>query len=139
MPRLGLDRPALVVGTHGGSGNDEVDRIVGGGNYGWPLVQGDEQRNGMKAPHVQSGSNSWAPSGIAFADEDLLVAALSEQIFYVLNNATGTLEPTFSSGERARAVTPYQDGVYVTSTNTSPRADNQSDVADRLLWIRPRG
>jgi hypothetical protein len=56
-----------------------------------------------------------------------------------MNPATRTLEPTFSSGERARAVLPYQDGVYVTSTNTSPRAAGQSDEADRLLWIRPRG
>ncbi|MFI7648772.1 PQQ-dependent sugar dehydrogenase [Micromonospora sp. NPDC049460] len=124
---------------HGESGHDEINRIVADGNYGWPLVQGDEQRDGMHAPHVQSGSNTWASSGIAFAGDDLFIAALSEQILYVLNNATGTLEPTFSSGERARAVLPYQDGVYVTSTSTSPRPDSQSDDADRLLWIRPRG
>ncbi|MBE8476005.1 hypothetical protein [Streptomyces justiciae] len=45
------------------------------------------------------------------------------------------MEPLFSSGERARAVLPYQNGIYVTSTNTSPRAAEGAKSVDRLLWI----
>ncbi|WP_229068552.1 sorbosone dehydrogenase family protein [Actinoplanes sp. DH11] len=128
----------LWSAEHGQSGNDEINQIVAGGNYGWPLIEGDEGRDGMRAPHLHSGTNAWAPSGMAFAGDDLLLTALGDQTLYVLNGSDRTLEPVFSSGERARAVLPYRDGVYVTSTNTSPRAAGQSGEADRLLWIRPR-
>lgn len=127
----------LWSSEHGESSNDEINRIVPGGNYGWPLIQGSEQQDGMLAPLIYSTGSSWGPSGIAFAGDELVVAALPAQILYVMDESAGTLQPLFSSGERARAVLPYQDGIYVTSTNTSPRASGQSDIADRLLWIRP--
>ncbi|MEU1303706.1 PQQ-dependent sugar dehydrogenase [Streptomyces shenzhenensis] len=127
----------LYSAEHGESAHDEINRIVPGGNYGWPLVQDDSRRAGMETPFISSGSSTWAPSGIAFAGNDLLVAALGAQILYAANEDRNGLEPVFSSGERARAVLPYQDGVYVTSTNTSPRATTRSDTADRLLWIQP--
>jgi glucose/arabinose dehydrogenase len=91
----------------------------------------------MRAAFINSGTGTWAPSGIAFAGDELLLATLSAQILYVTNEDKGSLDPVFSSGERARAVLPYQDGVYVTSTNMSPRATTRSGAADRLLWIQP--
>ncbi|RDG37097.1 PQQ-dependent sugar dehydrogenase [Streptomyces corynorhini] len=127
----------LYSAEHGESAHDEINRIVPGGNYGWPLVQDDSRRAGTEAPFISSGDSTWAPSGIAFAGDDLLVAALGAQILYAANEDKDGLAPVFSSGERARAVLPYQDGVYVTSTNTSPRATTRSDTADRLLWIQP--
>ncbi|MGA5200615.1 PQQ-dependent sugar dehydrogenase [Streptomyces variegatus] len=66
----------LYSAEHGESANDEINRIVPGRNYGWPLVQDDSRRAGMDAPFLSSGSDTWAPSGIAFAGDDLLVAAL---------------------------------------------------------------
>ena len=127
----------LWLSDHGESGTDEINQIVPGHNYGWPVIEGDEQQDGMTAPYIHSGDNTWGPSGIAFAGDELVVAALPAQILYVMDDGSGTLQPLFSSGERARAVLPYQDGIYITSTNTSPRATGPSGVADRLLWIRP--
>ncbi|MFE5410917.1 PQQ-dependent sugar dehydrogenase [Microbacterium sp. NPDC056569] len=125
----------LFSSEHGESANDEINLITPGTNYGWPLARGADQQDGMEPAHLGSGSSTWAPSGIAFAGDELVVAALAAQILYVMDDQARSMEPLFSSGERSRAVLPYQDGIYVTSTNTSPRAPEGSESVDRLLWI----
>jgi hypothetical protein len=40
------------------------------------MISGNEKRDGMEAPILHSGSETWAPSGIAFAGAALLVTAL---------------------------------------------------------------
>lgn len=57
------------------SGLDEVNNIEKGKNYGWPLVQGDEQKTGMKAPLIHSGSDIWAPAGAVFLRIPLFLGA----------------------------------------------------------------
>lgn len=136
---LAWDRAGrLFSSEHGESANDEINLITAGTNYGWPVAQGQDRRDGMETAYLGSGSDTWAPSGIAFAGGELVAAALAAQILYVMNDGQKTMEPIFSSGERSRAVLPYQDGLYVTSTNTSPRAPSGSESVDRLLWVRPR-
>ena len=50
---------------HGGSGNDELNLIVRGANYGWPIIQGAESRPGMVRP-VLFYNPAIAPSGLSF-------------------------------------------------------------------------
>ena len=50
---------------HGPTGNDEINLIQAGANYGWPLITGSETRAGMTAP-VLFFSPSIAPSGTSF-------------------------------------------------------------------------
>jgi glucose/arabinose dehydrogenase len=50
---------------HGQTGNDEINRLQPGRNYGWPEIQGGETRAGMEAP-VLFFSPSVAPSGASF-------------------------------------------------------------------------
>ncbi|MFQ6172318.1 PQQ-dependent sugar dehydrogenase [Oryzobacter sp. R7] len=66
----------LLEVEHGPSVNDEVNRIVPGGNYGWPCYTGDGQPNstsgcqaasGYLAPLWASGSSTLATSGAAIA------------------------------------------------------------------------
>jgi glucose/arabinose dehydrogenase len=128
----------LYASEHGESGHDEINIVTAGGNYGWPIVQGDSRQDGMLSPYIHSGNRAWAPSGIAFADGQLVVAALAAQTLYVKKNETKILEPIFTSGERMRSVQPYQNGMYIITTNTSPRATSSSGVADRLLSIQPK-
>ena len=56
---------------------DEINRIDKGANYGWPLIVGDETREGMRSPVVSSGdSTTWAPGGLAFGPDGRLYAPL---------------------------------------------------------------
>lgn len=50
---------------HGGSGNDELNRIARGVNYGWPTIQGAQTRPDMSPP-VLFYNPAVAPSGLSF-------------------------------------------------------------------------
>jgi glucose/arabinose dehydrogenase len=52
---------------HGATGNDELNRIVKGSNYGWPVIEGAGTRPDMVTP-VVFFSPSVAPSGLTFYD-----------------------------------------------------------------------
>jgi glucose/arabinose dehydrogenase len=64
------DGTALAT-EHGTDGMDEVNRLVGGGNYGWPDVRGEEYADtDYRRPLVSTPEGtSWAPSGCVFADD----------------------------------------------------------------------
>jgi glucose/arabinose dehydrogenase len=65
----GLDwHPAtgeLWASEHGSAGNDEINVIEPGVNYGWPAIQGDQELPGMRPPIVFY-SPAVAPSGASF-------------------------------------------------------------------------
>ncbi len=50
---------------HGNVGNDELNRIEAGSNYGWPTIEGAETMSGMRQP-LLFFSPSIAPSGASF-------------------------------------------------------------------------
>ncbi|MFN8058413.1 MAG: PQQ-dependent sugar dehydrogenase [Vicinamibacterales bacterium] len=50
---------------HGNVGNDEVNMIQAGQNYGWPLIEGAATRAGMVSP-LLTFTPSVAPSGASF-------------------------------------------------------------------------
>jgi glucose/arabinose dehydrogenase len=126
----------LFVAEHGQIGHDEINLIRPGANYGWPLISGDEKRAGMQTPVLQSGSDTWAPSGAAFAGKELLVAALGARGLYAFDPAAGNLKLVFTSGDRLRDVLPAGRDLYVITTNRSPRAQGPS--RDRLLRLSPK-
>ena len=111
----------LFVAEHGQTALDEINLVRPGGNYGWPIISGDEVRAGMEAPFLHSGRPTWAPSGVAFAGNDLLVAALQEGGLLVLDRANRRLVSFFDGGERYRQVLPVGGDLYVITTNRSPR------------------
>lgn len=85
------------------SGFDELNRIVPGGNYGWPEIEGDEAREGMIAPAAHSGARTtWAPSALLFKDGALYFGGLRGRALY---RAT-------ISGDRVVDVEPLLEGVY---------------------------
>lgn len=127
------DRNDLFVAEHGQSAHDEINRIEAGGNYGWPVVSGNERGEGMIAPAVQSGNNTWAPSGITFSGRDMLVSALQSRALLVVDQASGSVDEVYSSGERLRDVMVISDAIFVITTNRSPRAEGPS--RDRLLRL----
>lgn len=50
---------------HGQTGNDEINHLRPGRNYGWPVIEADQTRTGMETP-VLFFSPSIAPSGASF-------------------------------------------------------------------------
>ncbi|SFR56251.1 Glucose/arabinose dehydrogenase, beta-propeller fold [Pseudidiomarina maritima] len=80
-------RDSIWQHEHGPKGGDELNKIVKGGNYGWPIatfgidytgakVSPFSQLPGVKAPLYQ-WTPSLAPAGLALYQGDLLVAHLA--------------------------------------------------------------
>lgn len=123
----------LFAAEHGQAGNDEVNRIEPGGNYGWPLVQGDQTDEGFVPPLAHSGGSTWAPSGLAWQADRLLVAGLRVEGLLGIG-PDGTASIAHDVGERTRDIAVTPDGVYAITTARSPRGDGPS--RDRLVLIQ---
>lgn len=156
QPETGL----LFAVEHGPSGQqsccDEVNLIVPGQNYGWPLVTGDETAEGTIPPLLHSGSSretTWAPGGATFVSSGpwagslLFVGLRGESLYRV------TLDPSMAVGPpsvlglerhfqgeygRLRDVVEGPDGaIYFTTSNMDGRGSpNAGD--DQLLRLTVR-
>ena len=129
------DNGDLYVAEHGQSALDEINLIRRGANYGWPLISGDEASAGMMPPTLHSGDETWAPSGVAFAGDDLLVATLRGGGLFAFNESARRLRVIYKTSERIRDVLLLDGSVYMITTNRSPRASGPSD--DRLVRLTP--
>ncbi len=121
------------------SGYDELNLISIGANYGWPEILGDEQREGMVSPVAHSGaSETWAPGGIAFADGKLYFAGLRGSTLYEATikseNEVSLKAHLASKYGRLRAVTAYEDNLYVSTSNRDGRGDPRPGD-DQILKI----
>lgn len=123
----------LYVAEHGQSGNDEVNLVEAGGNYGWPLIEGDATAEGLRPPLVHSGRGTWAPSGLAWDGERLLLAGLRAGGILAIDPESGAIVETIALGERVRDVVVLDGEVLAITTNRSPRRDGRSH--DRLVRI----
>lgn len=81
------------------SGNDEINRIVQAGNYGWPEVTGINGDVRFADPLAVSGNESWAPTGITVAPNGDL---------YFCSYNRGTLIK-ISAADRTRIGIGFQD------------------------------
>ena len=68
---------------HGPVGHDELNRIEGGRNYGWPLTEGAQMSLGVETP-VLSFAPSLAPSGASFYTGHVLPAFRNDFFFGTL-------------------------------------------------------
>lgn len=55
----------LWATEHGNSGNDEINVIDAGANYGWPVIEGGQSNSAMRTP-IAFFSPAIAPSGASF-------------------------------------------------------------------------
>ncbi|MCP3739860.1 PQQ-dependent sugar dehydrogenase [Rossellomorea sp. BNER] len=111
----------LYSTEHGPSGFDEINHIQAGKNYGWPLITGDEEMEGMQTPLIHSGNSTWAPSGADFKDHTLYFAALAGQGIYSYTLDTKKLEKVLGGYGRVRDVYIAQDTLYFVTNNTDGR------------------
>lgn len=142
------DNNVLYASDHGDRAHDEINIIQPGGNYGWPLVTGDEEmpESDFIRPVIQSGDTTWAPAGITFVTDgprkgQLLVATLRGNVLLAVTfDETGTqvvqverlLENDYG---RLRDVYEAMDGsVYLSTSNKDGRGlPNPGD--DKILRL----
>jgi glucose/arabinose dehydrogenase len=144
---------------HGPSTDDEINRIVAGGNYGWPCYVGTdiipEEQGGHETLNIDcgepedylpaawsSGDPTIATSGLTFLTGDrwagwqgsLVAATLKEsdlRRFVVDEEGRPVLEDILLDNEygRLRAVVIGPDGALYVSTSNGPNSSNAGDVA----------
>jgi len=121
---------------------DELNLIRPGGDYGWPECEGACGEPGLVDPQEQWSTAEASPSGIAFADGAVWMAALRGERLWRIPVSGGRVaaEPTaFLSGEygRLRTVAAAPDGsLWVSTSNTDGRgAPAPGD--DRILRLTP--
>lgn len=119
---------------HGESGHDEINVIEAGGNYGWPVIQGDEEHEDMITPIYHSGEETWAPSGIAFHDGLLYVASLAGSKIFAYDVENETAEDFFGDVGRLRDVY-VDDGALFTITNNHDGRGTPVEEDDQLIHI----
>jgi len=141
----------LYATDHGSSAHDEINLILPGANYGWPLVQGNESSNeiNVQIPIIQSGEETWAPSGLAFANEgpwqgSLIAACLrGEQLLVAELNGNGrrilnTIEQLKNQYGRLRDIIQAKDGtIYISTSNMDGRGSMLSG-GDKIIKLIPK-
>lgn len=125
---------ALYAGEHGPSAHDEINRITPGANYGWPVIQGDEQQAGMVTPLYQSGDETWAPSGLAAANGKLYAATLRGNAVREFGLRQKITKPVITSLGRIRDLYVEGDYLYFVSNNTDGRG-NPDENDDKLYRV----
>jgi len=141
----------LWATEHGNVGNDEINRLQRGRNYGWPIIEGAATRPDMETP-VQFFAPSIAPSGASFYPSTR-IAALRGNFFFgalvgthIRRVVLDPNDPTrIASTERwldgqfgrIRDIIVGPDGFLYFCTNNRDGRGNPSATDDRIARIVP--
>jgi len=123
-----------------GSGYDELNLIEMGGNYGWPVIQGDQTREGMISPRLHSGGNeTWAPGDLEIVYGQAWFTGLRGTTLYSVPldkiNPESLNRHFVNQFGRLRAIRLGPDGLlYVGTSNRDGRGSpNEND--DQIFKI----
>ncbi|SEG12653.1 sorbosone dehydrogenase family protein [Paenibacillus sp. UNC499MF] len=157
---------ALLSSEHGQSAHDELNVIVPGGNYGWPLIEADETGSPEAAgplipPLLHSGRDTWAPSGMTFIRQGPWQGRLAVAGLRGMKLLLFTLEPEGAPASgaassvpgyklakaeaafdgsfgRLRSVTEGPDGsLYLLTSNRDGRGKPAGDD-DKIVRLKPK-
>lgn len=133
------DEGQLWAAEFGQNTWDELNRIVPGGNYGWPVVEGITGDAAFIDPVVQWSTDAASPSGLAFVDGTLFMAALrGERLWAIYPEGETASSVEWFTGQygRIRDVIPGPDGtLWMVTNNTDGRGDPR-EGDDRILEVR---
>ncbi|MGC9516452.1 MAG: PQQ-dependent sugar dehydrogenase [Methanomicrobiales archaeon] len=116
----------MYAAEHGPTRNDEVNIITKGGNYGWPLEEGNSTSGNYNDPMVFYDNFTLAPSGIAFLEGNLYVTGLRgnqlRQLVLSPDGQTVTNQTAlFTDLGRIRDVVAYNGDLYICTSNNDGR------------------
>lgn len=135
----------IYSNEHGPRGGDELNVIVPGGNYGWPIATyGTDYSGATISPFTSyegtiqpiiAWDPSIAPSSMIWHDGGLVIPALALNMLVRVDMENG--EPqgqaVLFEGERLRSVAVGPDGLFYVAT------DNRNDHSQgRILRLEPR-
>lgn len=117
---------------------DELNIIRPGQNYGWPVVEGRAGRSGFVDPVVQWRPDDASPSGIAFAQGAVYMAALRGESLWripVSGQSAGTPQRLLAGtyGRLRDAVLAPDGRLWILTDNTFRGTPGPQD--DRLVAI----
>jgi glucose/arabinose dehydrogenase len=123
---LAFDRERRLFATEFGQNTfDEVNHIVPGGNYGWPVVEGRSDDTRFRNPIHQWTPSEASPSGMAYKGGSLYVAALRGQRLWRLEvsgttvtRASARYQGTFGR-LRTAMVNPRDGAMWLMTSNGS--------------------
>lgn len=126
----------MYSSEHGDSANDEINLILAGQNYGWPIIEGEEKEGDMQTPLFTSGSDeTWAPSGMAAWHNQLFVAALRGSAILKFDLEKHEKSNFITGYGRIRDVLIEGDNLYFITNNLDGRGDGTFDD-DRLYQVQ---
>jgi glucose/arabinose dehydrogenase len=148
----------LYATEHGPSGtpallqdccHDEVNRIDAGVNYGWPVVFGSRGDKRFRDPVLESGMDTWAPSGAAFITRgpltgSLLFAALRgtslNRVVFAADGQTVLFEEKLLVNQygRLRDVLAIDDTTFLVLTSNRDGRGQPTADDDRVLRVSLR-
>ncbi|MDP3387078.1 MAG: PQQ-dependent sugar dehydrogenase [Eubacteriales bacterium] len=136
----------LFASDHGPNSQDEINLILPGKNYGWPIVtclEGDSQ---YEDPVTCYSDFTLAPSGIAFlpwnnlVESPLYVAGLrGNMVMRIdLDDVGGFVrqEELFRDYGRIRAIVYYEGSIYIATNNRDGRGV-PGEKDDMIIKITP--
>ncbi|MBM7519425.1 PQQ-dependent sugar dehydrogenase [Nocardioides nitrophenolicus] len=142
------DEGLLWASEFGDAEADELNRIVPGEDYGWPVVEGTGGPAKYAQPLLTWSPDEASPSGLAYAGGYLWMAALNGERLWRIKVADGQVsDPTaYFTGEGAKAAGEYgrlrtvvraPDGrLWLSTSNEDGRGEPGPDD-DRILLIEP--
>ncbi|OYO00894.1 glucose sorbosone dehydrogenase [Enemella evansiae] len=115
---------------------DELNKIEPGKNYGWPRVEGMGDDPAYTNPLRVWSTDEASPSGLAYLNGSLYMAALRGQGVWRIPLAGGEPEKLLTNLGRIRTVEPTGDGgLFVVTSNTFRGSPRPGD--DRIIVWRP--
>jgi glucose/arabinose dehydrogenase len=135
------DQDRLWASEFGESTYDELNLIEPGGNYGWPEAEGRDGSSSFVNPRVVWSTDEASPSGLAFSEGNLWLAALRGTRLWRIEVDAGDVGRVrdFFVGDygRLRTVAVAPDGLlWVTTSNRDGRGEPAA-TDDRILVVDP--